>query len=108
MRNYIPYGLCTDYDELFDRVSEGEVIVAFVNASGFSSPPDILYSVCKISLAHGQILGEVSGTRYLEVSQDDVDTYNASERKENGTLKSLFIRDCQRLMLGWIKPKKEA
>lgn len=89
------YRLSTDYDALFDAISAGEAIAAFVNYT-LSDPVNVHQDICLIK-RHGpyQISMAVRGLSYGGVYPFD---------EEYGEERVLFARQCEALSLKWILP----
>ncbi|MFS1428523.1 hypothetical protein LMH73_015580 [Vibrio splendidus] len=95
----IPYSLSTNYSELFDRVSKGERIAAFFDRV-FSDSEKVYRDICEVYIKNDVVSVGVRGMAVIHI--DDFDVKLA--KRDNVTIKSLFITDCKRINLGWIKP----
>ncbi|MDK9789957.1 hypothetical protein [Vibrio sp. D431a] len=103
MNSENPYNLNTDYQELWSRLNEGQIIAAFVNYS-FNGNDFIFRDICQIRMKGNEINGFVRGTNYFSLSEFDVKLCNMDKTVPDIDLKKLFILNCEALKLGWIKP----
>ncbi len=117
----IPYSLSVDYNELFERLESGEMIVGFYNRIfepvGLSNYDKHAYEkhvkagdytqreICQLEMRKGVITGGVRGLSCLNLTDFDLDLYNKNSNLPPVTLKELFVKDCKGINLGWIKPQ---
>ena len=91
----MPYKLCSDYNELFDLIKEGEKVAAFVDYT-FSDSTHVFRDVVAVRRdGPYQITIGVRGHGYGGL-------YPFNEK--DGDEKELFIKDCEHMNLGWVKP----
>ncbi|MCY9861532.1 hypothetical protein OTK49_03245 [Vibrio coralliirubri] len=99
INNELNYNLCTDYKQLFSRVCSGEIIAGFVDYTSIDVNK-VYRDICKIRLNDDSIEATVRGVCYMSVSDFDMVLC-----KGKLTLEEIFIKDCEKLNLGWIVPE---
>ena len=92
----MPYPLSTDYEELFNRISEGDKVAAFVDYKFDREDAHTFRDVCEVRRdGPYRITIGVRGMSYGSI-------YPFNE--EGGPEKEMFIRHCASMNLGWVKP----
>ncbi|WP_425263637.1 hypothetical protein [Vibrio owensii] len=97
-----PYALSTDYRELYKRLADNQVILAFIDYK-FPNTEFVFRDVCRLQMENGRITAAVRGKGYFELSDFDVQLAKR-EHKEDLNLEQLFSIACKAENLGWIAP----
>ncbi len=91
----MPYKFSKDYDTLFDRITAGEIIAAFVDYYDKDIREDPWRDICKVQRWKPYLITiGVRGIGYGGLMEFD---------EEDGEEKTLFVRLCKALNLEWIE-----
>lgn len=95
MKNKNSYKLNKNYNELFEQLSKGELIIAYAENTQGSDEP--FKDIFKLTYSEGVIKGINRNTSYITISE-----FEAQIKKTD--IKDLFVTECQAYDLTWITP----